>query len=241
MLIRETFFQGQTAYRIEAPDYTAIYHREGCGFAALFDRDGNDWIGYRPTGGEYGHYRGIPNMGMNAFGHPGYAFGAATTVVTTAADRIRLHSSSANGKWDVVWDIYPGRIVQTIQAVGAAYWWLYEGTPGGHFRPDVQYVLLPNGESWPCSRRYAAETSEVRTICFVDPHTRRGLQLTAHTPEPTVDLYWPMGGEGGMTVWGFGRHDDDQGPHARLNETPASFSIAFVEHVHRESGMGGNH
>lgn len=234
MLISETYYQGQYAYHLQTLTYTAIYHSEGCGFAALYDRDGYDWIGYRPIGGEYGHYRGIPNMGMNTFGHPGYAFGAETTVMTVTSDRIRLRSSSPDRKWDVAWDFYPERIVQTIHAVGATYWWLYEGTPGGYFRPDVQYLLLPNGECWPCSRRYAAETEAGRTVCFVDPHTGRGLQLTAHTPEPTVDLYWPMGGEGGMTVWGFGRHDDDLGPHAHLNETPASFSIAFVEQIHRD-------
>jgi predicted dehydrogenase len=37
-----------------------------------------------------------------------------------------------------------------------------------------------------------------------------------------MDVYWPMGGEGGMTVFGFGR-DDLNGPHARLRKTPAVF------------------
>ncbi|MBI1294344.1 hypothetical protein GC175_05230 [bacterium] len=215
---------------ITAPGYSAVYHREGCGFVGLWDRDGNDWITYRPTGGEYGHYRGIPNMGYNSFGHPGYAFGARTTVLSAGPAAIPLLSESADGAWRTTWDFFPDRMVQVIETVGGLYWWLYEGTPGGHFRPDSQYALLSDGTILPCAQRYAAPAKTARHVCFVDPSTRRCLRLSALTPEPTVDIYWPMGGEGGMTVWGFGRHDH-QGPHAHLQQTPAIFSVAFVEEI----------
>lgn len=229
MTLDELIYQEQPSFRVRTASYTAVYHQEGCGFAALIDRDGSDWISYRPTGGEYGHYRGIPNMGLAAFGHPGYAFGATTVVQQQTADQVQLVSRSAEGAWQTVWDFYPEKIVQTITAVAAPYWWLYEGTVGGQFQPDQQHLILPNGQTHPASQRYTANANAARSVTFVDPASGRGLQLTAHTPEPTVDLYWPMGGHGGMTVWGFGRHDDETGPHAHLTQTPATFSLAFVD------------
>ncbi|MEZ4589806.1 MAG: hypothetical protein R3D55_01490 [Chloroflexota bacterium] len=222
-------YQEQLSFRLSTRRYTAVYHQEGCGLAALFDADGSDWISYRPSGGEYGHYRGIPNMGLDAFGHPGYAFGATTMVSLQTAERMQLFSSSADGRWQTVWDFYPQKLVQTITAVAAPYWWLYEGTVGGRFQPERQHLILPDGQIHPASQRYTANAEAKRSVTFVDPASGRGLQLTAHTPEPTVDLYWPMGGDGGMTVWGFGRHDDETGPHPHLTQTPATFSVAFVE------------
>lgn len=232
MNIEEITYQEQASFRITTSSYTAVYHREGCGFAGLWDKNGQDWITYRPTGGEYGHYRGIPNMGFNAFGHPGYDSGATTMVNKATSDCIELLSASADGSWQTSWVFFPERIAQTITAVAAPYWWLYEGTPGGHFRPETQYALLSTGEKLPCNQRYASPVNEARSVCFVDPESKRGLRLTAHTPEPTVDVYWPMGGDGGMTVWGFGRHDDEDGVHSHLTETPATFSVAFEEDTH---------
>src|SRR2546430_13171643 len=68
--VQEIDYQGQPSYKIVTPSATWIYHQQGAGFAALIDRDGHDWISYRPGGGSAGEYRGIPNCGM-CF-HPGY-------------------------------------------------------------------------------------------------------------------------------------------------------------------------
>lgn len=224
-------YQGQESFRILAPDCAYIYHREGCGFAALFDRDGNDWISYRPTGGEYGHFRGIPNMGYNAFGHPGYAWGATSDAALLSPGHARISSHSADGEWRVRWDIYPEGAVQTIEAIGQPYWWLYEGTPGGHFRPEVNYRLLPDGARLPCTPREYHPATGPRWIGFGDPASTRMLLLAAHTAEPpdnpVTDAYWPMGGAGGMTVFGFGREDRPLRPH--LTVTPASFSFALLD------------
>ena len=221
-------YQGQESFRITTPDCTYLYHREGCGFAALFDRDGNDWISYRPTGGEYGHYRGIPNMGYNAFGHPGYEYGARSSLEIATEKHVRIASSSTEDDWRCHWDIYPEGAVQTIETVSKPYWWLYEGTPGGRFQPDANYRLLPDGCRLSCNERDYRPAIDVRWIGFGDPGCGRLLLLGAHTAEVVTDAFWPMGGEGGMTVFGFGREDRD-GLHPHLTVTPARFSFALLE------------
>jgi hypothetical protein len=226
-------YQGQESLRITTPACTYLYHREGCGFAALLDRDGADWISYRPDGGEFGHYRGLPNMGLNAFGHPGYTTGASSTVEALGDAHVRIRSRSADHCWRTQWDIDAECAIQTVEAVARPYWWLFEGTPAGRFQPNIQYRLLPNGERIACSERDFRPGSAARWTAFVDPDCGRSLLVCAHTPERTMDIYWPMGGEGGMTVFGFGR-DDLNGPHPRLLTTPALFSFALVESIEPE-------
>lgn len=221
-------YQGQDSWRVTTPGAVYLYHKEGCGFAALFDTDGNDWISYRPEGGEYGHYRGIPNMGYNAFGHPGYDRGAQSTLTELSPTHVRITSVSADGAWRCQWNIHPEGAVHTIEATPVPYWWLYEGTPGGHFRPQTNYRLLPGGERLPCDVRDYRPATAARWIGFGDPACGRLLLLCAHTPEAVTDAYWPMGGEGGMTVFGFGREDRD-GLNPHLTTVPAHFSFALVE------------
>ena len=227
-----THHQGQPSFRIETPAATYLYHIEGCGFASLLDRDGNDWISYRPEGGEYGHYRGIPNMGWNSFGHPGYEMGATSEIAQLGDDHVQIRSWSPDNEWQTRWDIYPTHAVQTITSIAAPYWWLYEGTPGGRFRPDENYILLPDGTRHPCSTRDLRNTERRQTsprfVAFGAPAIGRTFLLIAHDAEETVDNYWPMGGEGGMTVFGFGR-DDLDGPRPHMTKTPTHFSFAFVE------------
>lgn len=232
--VTSELYQGQESWRIALPAVTYLYHQEGCGFAALFDADGNDWISYRPSGGEYGHYRGIPNMGYNAFGHPGYDRGAQSTLTQVSPAHVRITSVSADGAWRCRWDLHPEGAVQTVEATPVPYWWLYEGTPGGHFRPQENYRLLPGGERLPCDVRDYRPAASPRWIGFGDPACAptaavgRLLLLCAHTPEAVIDAYWPMGGEGGMTVFGFGR-EERGGLKPHLTATPAHFSFALLE------------
>ncbi|MDH7569153.1 MAG: hypothetical protein QHJ73_06160, partial [Armatimonadota bacterium] len=65
-------YQGQPSFRVRTPSATYVFHRSGGGFASLIDRDGNDWISFRPGGGSDGKYRGIPNLIHPEGGfHPG--------------------------------------------------------------------------------------------------------------------------------------------------------------------------
>lgn len=59
---------GQESFRIRNGVITYVYHMEGCGFASLLDRDGNDWLSFGPADGAFGLARGIPNMARDIFG-----------------------------------------------------------------------------------------------------------------------------------------------------------------------------
>ena len=225
--VTEEAYQGQESFRIAMPDCTYIYHRQGCGFAALIDRDGNDWISYRPEGGERGHFRGIPNMALDTFGHPGYAYGAASECEQLSATHVRITSRSLDDRWRVRWDLHPEGAIQSVESADRPYWWLYEGTPGGHFRPEINYRMQADGRRQPCTSVGTASAQDPRWVAFGDPACGRLLILGAHTPEAVTDTYWPKGGEGGMTVFGFGREDEPR--HAQLAAVPAHFSFALVD------------
>ncbi|MHC4699349.1 MAG: FG-GAP repeat domain-containing protein, partial [Planctomycetota bacterium] len=41
-------YRGQESFKIETPEATYYYHKQGAGFASIIDKDGNDWLGYSP-------------------------------------------------------------------------------------------------------------------------------------------------------------------------------------------------
>lgn len=55
-------YQGQQSYQVQNLQTVFLYHKQGGDFAGMFDKDGNDWICYRPDRGSGGEYRGIPNI-----------------------------------------------------------------------------------------------------------------------------------------------------------------------------------
>lgn len=226
--ITEEIWAGQDSFIICTHSTCYVYHKEGCGFASLIDRDKKDWISYKPTGGEYGHYRGIPNMGFESFGHPGYAFSAKSRVLISEPDHIRIASHSVDKQWACDWDIFPEFALHTVVKTPQPYWWLYEGTPDGHLRPDQQHLMLSSGEIYPCSAAFEIKVSAQRWVCFVNNDKSRGLLLVSHSTEPSIDCYWQMGGEGGMTVFGFGRTDNPLIAHLTA---PAQYSVSLIENV----------
>src|SRR4051794_28822902 len=46
-------------FKVETPSATYLYGRRGAGFASILDKDGKDWISYRPEGKARGEYRGL--------------------------------------------------------------------------------------------------------------------------------------------------------------------------------------
>jgi hypothetical protein len=88
-------YEGQESYRITTRSATYVYHQEGGGLASLKDRDGVEWIGYRPGGGSAGEFRGIPNFG--AFGHPGYTGekGSKSRVAERTAEKVTVWTEGA--------------------------------------------------------------------------------------------------------------------------------------------------
>jgi hypothetical protein len=233
MTVTEIGHEGQPSFRIETPVATWVYHREGAGFASLFDAAGNDWIAYRPQGGAAGNFRGIPNavhrrnQDGNNFFHPGHSGSKAsvTTLVSTSPDRVVLRSVSVDRRWICEWEILPDRAHLRMNAVpqdDGKFWFLYEGTPGGRFDP-TDVCLRPNGEVTPLSERWESTLKDVPWVAFISPARKHALVLVAHRAPDVAVSYRPM--ENAMTVFGFGRTLKNL--DGQLSG-PLSFTVALI-------------
>ena len=64
--------QGRPCFRVETASATYYFQKESGGFSSIVDKNGNDWISFKPdqNSGSAGEYRGLPNLGECC--HPGY-------------------------------------------------------------------------------------------------------------------------------------------------------------------------
>ncbi|MEJ2701229.1 MAG: VCBS repeat-containing protein [Sedimentisphaerales bacterium] len=221
-------YRGQESFKIETQNATYYYHKQGAGFASIIDRDGNNWIGYRPGGGPAGEYRGIPNMGYpEGYCHPGKTV-SSSKIVSQGPIKISILSESNDGKMQCVWDIFPAYATLTVRKMRKPYWFLYEGTPGGKLDEESDYCIRPGrpgGIRTPAKVKWDGDISvpdgSGEWVCFGDGD--RAIYLVHHEDDEAIDSYWPMRGE--MTVFGFGR----QGLNKFMENVPAHFTIGFCE------------
>ncbi len=233
-------------FKVETPTATYLYGKKGAGFASILDKDGRDWISYRPGGQARGEYRGLPKCGQpTKFFHCGYGYGQYRTdnpftsrVTAREDDHARIESETRDGRSACTWDFYADHATLTLLRIGQpTFWFLYEGTPGGKLDATEDLVIRPDGRT---TRLDQPWSQVVPWVCFGAAETPRGFILVNHQrPEPAeVDSYvsWPFRREGDgsyqdMTVFGFGRkgykelveHVPD------LKRLPARFSIGFVD------------
>ena len=215
--------QEQESYQITTPSATYFYHIFGAGFASMIDRDGNDWLSYRPYGGSDGKYRGIPNLAHpeNHF-HPG-GDGCRSRTLNAGPLKITIASESVDDKWACRWEIFPTHARLTVVKVDHPYWFLYEGTPGGALDEEGDYCVMSDGARRALSERWERALPQPEWIYFGASNTERVLFLANHESDQHIDSYWPM--EGNMTVFGFGR----DGLYKFMTETPAHFTVGFAE------------
>ena len=94
--------------------------------------------------GEYpasaaGSFRGLPNMvfqeGDDGAGHPGH-----DKCDSWIEDRW-IVTESTSGKWKWSWEFFDDHAVLHVLSADPerAYWFLYEGTPGGRYDPENTY------------------------------------------------------------------------------------------------------
>jgi hypothetical protein len=221
--VEELVHTGQPSLRIVTPGATYVYHREGAGFASLLDREGFDWVSYRPGHGPGGEYRGIPNLG--AFAHPGYSGdqGSTTEILARGPLRSSVRSVRHDGAWACRWDVYRRFARLTVLEAAGPFWFLYEGTPGGALDWDRDYVVLSSGERRPITQDWSGDLPGPEWVYFGDDARPRVLFL-AHADDDANDQFWQMDGE--MTVFGFGREYRCCGSYLR---GPRSFLIGFAE------------
>ena len=218
--------EGQAAIQVATPAGTYFYQKQGAGFSSLVDADGNDWIDYHPSGGSAGNFRGIPNL-VHPEGHfhPG-AMSATTTLISDGPLKVTIHSITTDGLWEGLWEIYPGYAKLTVLQAARAYWFLYEGTPGGVLDPASDFMVRSDGTQTPLSDSWTQDLAGDEWVYFADPAigaSGRSLFLANHTADNAVDSYFPLDGQ--MTVFGFGR----SGLSSFLNQIPGEFTIGLMD------------
>lgn len=220
--------EGQESYKITTQNATYIYHKQGAGFASLYDRHGNDWICYHPFGGSDGKYRGIPNLAHpeNYF-HPG-GMGCTSRIVHQGPLKVQIHSESLDGRWACTWDLFPTYARLTVLKVGHPYWFLYEGALGGGLDEAHDYCIRSNGVKLPLSVSWQEAIPAPEWIYFGSSNTSEALYLIHHEADDLIDSFWAM--EHNMTVFGFGR----RGIEKFMTQTPAHFTIGFAENENPE-------
>ncbi|MDR3633882.1 MAG: PQQ-dependent sugar dehydrogenase, partial [Isosphaeraceae bacterium] len=233
-------------FRVETPTATYVYGKRGAGFVSILDKEGHDWVSYRPGGRARGEYRGLPKCGQpTKLFHCGYGYGQYKTdnpfssrISAQGADHARIESETRDGKSACVWDFYPDHATLTLVRINApTYWFLYEGTPGGKLDAQDDFVIRPDGTKTSLNQPWS---QVVPWVCFGAVESPVGLVLVNHQqPQPgVVDSYvsWPFAREQDgsfqdMTVFGFGRKGYkelvDHVPD--LKQLPARFSLGFID------------
>ena len=147
-------------FRVETPTATYVYGKRGAGFASIIDKDGRDWVSYRPGGEARGEYRGLPKCGHpTKYFHCGYGYGQYRTdnpfssrVTVREPGHARIESETRDGKSACRWDFYPDHATLTLLRIDLpTFWFLYEGTPGGKLDAGRDFVILrrrPEDNAW---------------------------------------------------------------------------------------------
>lgn len=213
VIITDSFDEGIPCFKIQTETATYYYDKQGAGFTSILDQDGVDWIGFHPKGtpnvrnGQSGWYRGVPNMGLNVFGHPGYTGAVSTTKDPLGTPLPKVTVDSTKDGWHVTWEVFPTFARMVVHRVPDSYWLLYEGTPGGAL--DANDVCWrANGTGTSCDEPWEGDIvdassvgSGIEWVAFSDAALERSLFLI-HDDDQITDHYFSMGA---MTVFGFGR------------------------------------
>jgi len=233
-------------FKIETPAATYFYGKRGAGFASILDKDGRDWVSYRPGGKARGEFRGLPKCGQpTKFFHCGYGYGQYPTdnaftsrVTLQTAGHACIESETRDGKSACTWDFYADHATFTLARIDQpTHWFLYEGTPGGHLDPAQDFVIRPDGRRTTLDEPWS---QTVRWVCFGAAETPVGFVCVNHQdPEPgETDSYvsWPFrkeedGSFQDMTVFGFGRkgHKELVEHVPDLKRRPSRYSIGFID------------
>jgi hypothetical protein len=220
----ETIYEGKPHFAIQTKSISWYFDKEGGGFSRMMDKDVNDWISFkREPWGIYPEsaasaFRGMPNLVFNSddggAGHPGHE------KCTSKIIYYKIVTKSKSGKWKWSWEFFDDYALLEILKTNEnqAYWFLYEGTPGGKFTPENYYF----------------ETSGTRTITEL-PDFYKGTNIFGNfqwiycgsknldrtfymlqlTHDEKTDMAGFLGnstnaikGPDGMIVFGFGRDEN---------------------------------
>lgn len=217
-------WQGLPSYKIDTAGGSLYYQKPSGGFAAFIDRDGKDWLGYKPGGGGAGEYRGIPNAKEDGEGglHPG-ATNMTSTLVSQGPLKITISTVLNDGSWAGFYEIYMNYTRFTITKASHAYWFLYEGTPGGTIDVGSDYMILSDGSKHMAGPGHDQDIPAPEWAYFADGVLNRSLWVGHPEDDNLNETYWIL--DNAMHVFGFGR----EGATPVMNSLPGTMLFGMVE------------
>ena len=230
-------------FQINLANATLYYQNEAGGFSSIVDNDGNDWLAYKKDSiqsypaNAASEFRGLPNLVFrskdNGAGHPGF-----DKCISERIGSNQIRTTSKSGKWQWTWTFHPGYAELSVDNVDPehGYWFLYEGVPGGKYRPQQQYWGNDkSGPNWSIPDYFFgnAVSGKWQWLYFGDDSVNRVFYILQVKADEISDIFSYLGNteEGvispdGMVVSGFGR---DDGAKPMLNETGLRFVFGFRE------------
>ena len=246
--ISEGKYEGRAQFIVKTEGATWYYDRYGGGFSRLIDRDGRDWISFHkeplskyPDSAAAG-YRGIANCVFRGpdkgAGHPGF-----DKCVSEISESNGIHTVSRSGKWAWTWTFSESSASFRMEKTDPdeAWWFLYEGTVGGRFKPTEQYWGTDSGG--PNTQVFESKDQQFanwRWAYFGDQQSSRVLFVLQHQPDDLSDTLWHLGSsdngvassKDGMIVFGMGR-----APKAApiLKGSGITFTVGLIEQASRST------
>lgn len=235
-------------FLVHTPRAVYYYDIASGGLSRLIDAAGNDWIAFWPDpwdtypASAASAYRGVPNLVFGSddggAGHPGHNLGRTERVGDAA-----LRFTSASEQWQWTWHFSVDHARLDVERVDPdhAYWFLYEGTPGGVWAPARYY--WGTDEAGPHTDAPDFFTGDKRFgtwqwAYFGHQDAGRALFVAQREPDQHADVVGYLGNtlEGtaapdGMVVFGFGRQD---GALPLLTE-PHTFFLGLTDEAVRDA------
>lgn len=219
--ITEVIYEGKPHFVIKTKSITWYFDKQGGGFSRMIDNEGNDWISFsREPWDEYpassaSSFRGIPNLVFKGddggAGHPGHE------KCNSEIDGNKILTTSNSGLWTWTWEFFDDYAQFEILNAdpNQAYWFLYEGTPGGNYDPKNMYFGASKIESTnklPDFYKGSNLFDNVRWIYCGNQKSKNTFYMVQMMPDEKTDIIGFLGNTAdginspdGMTVFGFGR------------------------------------
>jgi hypothetical protein len=189
------------------------WHAKGAAWAGIIDKNGNDWVNWKPSGGYGGNYRGLPNGTF----HPGDDKQVTIESITEGPVRLRV-AIKKKGTDPFVYDYYPTYARVTRLGGSHTNWW-YEGTPGGVCDAGDAFVTSNGTEKKFPYTQHHRETLKDHWAFYKDGPTRMSMFLESHPGEVNSSFERTSTGESTMHVCRFNLPE---------SPNPMSFTVGLV-------------
>jgi len=221
--ISEGNYENRPHYIIATKTATYYFDSAGGGFSRIIDSHGNDWINYKTEPwNEYpasaaSAFRGLPNLVFKSetdggAGHPGH-----DKCISEIIEPNKIRTTTKSKLWEWEWTFNDDHVVLEVIKTeeGIPYWFLYEGTPGGNYKPEsYSYGTSVSGphSDTPDFYKGNVKWDNFQWAYFNKKDVDNTLFVAQVYPDEHIDMMSYLGNsevgvasKDGMTVFGFGR------------------------------------